>query len=159
MHTLLVVLHVTAGTTGLLLAWPTLLAPKRRGVHPVLGRIYAVATVVLCGTAFALVAYDPAELVGLAVLGVLTLGWVAGGVWFARTKPRLRGPLTWRVWHFNLMGSSVIGFVTAFAVQLTDGHLVAWLAPTVVGSLSIAWRTRRELIRHRPRTIAVTAST
>ncbi|MEU8616138.1 hypothetical protein AB0C29_49965, partial [Actinoplanes sp. NPDC048791] len=62
---------------------PVILAPKRRGRHPMLGRAYAVSAAVLCLTAFGLVAYDPGRLVGLAVLGTLTALWVGGGVWLA----------------------------------------------------------------------------
>ncbi|HEX5595814.1 MAG TPA: hypothetical protein VFX61_07320 [Micromonosporaceae bacterium] len=159
----LIAAHAAAGAAGLLLAGPVLFAPKpgprklasapRDGapnrrkagrLHVLLGRAYALATAVLCLTAFGLVAYDPVRLAGLAVLGVLTAGWVGAGVWLARRRPRLGGPGRWRIWHLNCMGSSVISFVTAFAVQATDGHLVAWLAPTLIGSPLIAWRTRRE---------------
>jgi hypothetical protein len=152
-HAVLLVIHIAAGGTGLLLAWPVLFAPKRRGLHPLLGRCYAVAAVTLCLTAFSLVWYDPARLAGLAVLGVLTLAWVTTGVLFARRRPALTGPFTrrmggpgtWRIWHLNLMSSSVISFVTAFAVQVTGGWLAAWLLPTIVGSPLIAMRTRREV--------------
>ncbi|RSM40102.1 hypothetical protein DMB66_57550, partial [Actinoplanes sp. ATCC 53533] len=92
---------------------------------------------------------------GLAVLGVLTAVWVAGGVWLARRRPVLRGdPHAWRLWHLNLMGSSVISFVTAFGVQLTRGSLVAWIAPTVVGSLIIALANRREVARQSAHPVA-----
>ncbi len=152
----LLVIHILAGGTGLLLAWPTLLAPKRRGIHTLSGRVYAVCTLLLCLTAFALVALDPARLWGLAILGTLTLAWAAAGVWIARTRPRLPGG--WRIWHLNLMCSSVISFVTAFAVQMTGGSLLAWLLPTVVGSPLIAWRTAREVGR-RPAAARVVVST
>ncbi len=152
----LVLLHAVSGGLGLLLAVPVLLAPKRRGRHVLLGRVYAVATVGLSLSAFGLFAYDPAELVGLFVLGVLTLGWLVGGLWFARRRPRGFGPRGWRVWHLNLMGSTVIAFVTGFAVQMTGGHLAAWLAPTVLGSALISWRTARELAAGRPRRVVAT---
>lgn len=145
MRSILLVVHIAAGATGLAVAWPALFAPKRRGWHPRFGRIFAIAAVVLSLTAFALVGYDPGRLIGLAVLGVLTLGWVVAGVWIARRKPRMHGSrAAWRIWHLNLMCSSVISFVTAFLVQLTDGNLVAWILPTIVGSVLIARRTARE---------------
>ena len=140
LHTLLIVVHVAAGTVGLFLAWPALFAPKRRGVHTLIGRIYAVAMVALCLSTFGLFAMAPDELIGLGILGLLTFGWVTGGVWMARRKPRLRFG-DWYVWHLNLMSSSVIAAVTAFAVQMTDGHLAAWLLPTLIGSPLIAYRT------------------
>ncbi|HEX5542716.1 MAG TPA: hypothetical protein VFX60_14340 [Micromonospora sp.] len=162
--TTLIAVHAAAGTAGLLLAGPVLFAPKggarhsasaprggalnrmkNGGLHVLLGRAYALAAAVLCLSAFGLVAYDPVRLMGLAVLGVLTAGWVGAGVWLARRRPRLGAPGQWRIWHLNCMSSSVISFVTAFAVQVADGHLIAWLAPTLIGSPLIAWRTRREV--------------
>ncbi|OKI87689.1 hypothetical protein [Micromonospora sp. CB01531] len=157
MHTVLVVIHAASGTVGLLLALPVLLAPKRRGRHTLLGRMYAGAAVGLSLSAFGLFAYDPARLWGLALLGVLTLGWLLGGLWFARRRPLGLGGRGWRIWHLNLMGSTVIAFVTGFAVQMSDGHLAAWLAPTVVGSVLIARATAREVARG-PRRIVVTGA-
>ncbi|RZU73359.1 hypothetical protein EV384_1762 [Micromonospora kangleipakensis] len=157
MHTVLVLIHAVSGTTGLLLALPILLAPKRRGRHTLLGRVYAVAAVGLSLSALGLFALDPARLWGLAILGVLTLGWLLGGLWFARRRPWGLGGRGWRVWHLNLMGSTVIAFVTGFAVQMTDGNLVAWLAPTAIGSVLIARRTARELARA-PRRVVVRAA-
>jgi hypothetical protein len=154
MHTVLLVIHAVSGATGLLLAGPVLLAPKRRGRHTLLGRAYAVTAVGLSLSAFGLFAYRPAELWGLAVLGALTLGWLIGGLWFARRRPL--GGRGWRIWHLNLMGSTVIAFVTGFAVQMTNGNLVAWLAPTLVGSALIARRTARELARAPRRVVVAT---
>ncbi len=157
MRTFLVVVHAVSGTAGLLLVLPVLRAPKRRGRHTLLGRVYAGAAVGLSLSAFGLFAFDPARLWGLALLGVLTLGWLVGGLWFARHRPRVMGGRGWRIWHLNLMGSTVIAFVTGFAVQMSGGHLVAWLAPTVVGSLLIARTTAREVARG-PHRIVINAS-
>lgn len=154
MREALIAIHVAAGATGLLLAGPVLFMPKRRGWHTWLGRVYALAALLLCLTAFGLVAREPVRLAGLGVLGVLTLLWAAAGVYVARHKPRLGRPGAWRVWHLNLMGSSVIAFVTAFAVQMADGYWLSWVLPTVIGSPLIAWRTRRET-EAMPRRIAV----
>lgn len=142
-------LHAVSGGLGLLLAGPVLVAPKRRGPHVLLGRVYAVAAAAMCLSAFGLFAYDPARLAGLAVLGVLTTVWVGTGVWLARRRPRLGSPGRWRILHLNCMGSSVIAFVTGFAVQTTDGHLLAWVLPTVTGTALISWRTQREVRRRR----------
>ncbi len=136
--------HVAAGASGLVLAWPVLLARKRRGAHTVLGRIYVVALAVMCLTGLVLAAADPAELAGLAVIAVLTLAAALAGVWLARAKPRF-GRRGWYVWHLNLMCGSVISFVTAFAVQSSGGHPLAWVVPTLVGSPLIARRTARVL--------------
>jgi hypothetical protein len=155
-HAAVLLTHVAAGVTGLLVAWPALLAPKRRGVHTVLGRVYAGALVVMTVTALALAAADPGRLAGLAGVAVATLAAGLAGVWFARRKPRVdrRG---WMVWHLNLMCGSVISFVTAFAVTMTDGFWLAWVVPTLVGSPLIARTTARVAARTRttPRTVAV----
>ena len=130
--------HVAAGVVGLVLALPVLLARKGGPLHVVLGRVYVGAAVVLSVTALGLVVLDPG-LVGLGVVAVLTLGWALGGLFVARRRPQLRGG--WLVWHLNLMGSSVIAFVTGFAVQTADGHVLAWILPTIVGSPIIARRS------------------
>lgn len=136
---LLLGVHIVAGTVGLVVAGPVLLVRKGRGAHTRLGRVYGVAVVLLCLTAFPLVAYDPAELWWLGLIGVGTLAAAGGGIWLARQHPRVPGG--WYVWHLNLMCSSVISFVTAFAVQITDGHPLSWIIPTIVGSPLIAIRT------------------
>jgi hypothetical protein len=153
LHTALLIVHIAAGAVGLVLAWPVLFARKRRGPHTVMGRAYAAAAAALCLTAFGLWAYDPLDLLGLGILALLTAVWAGGGVWFARARPRIRGG--WRTWHLNFMCSSVIAFVTAFVVQLTDGHLLAWILPTIVGSPLISRRTAVEQGRARPLRIAL----
>jgi len=153
--TAVLVAHVASATLGLLLAGPVVLAPKPGRGHVLGGRVYALAAAVMCLSALVLVAADPARLAGLGVIALLTLGCVVGGVATARSR-RLRRRIGrgWRVVHLNLMGSSVISFVTAFAVQQADGHWAAWVLPTVVGSPLIARRTaaeRRRLARPRAR--------
>jgi|GEM_PF-2627571 len=140
LHGFLIGIHIVTGTLSLLLAWPALFVLKRRGAHTLIGRVYAISMVTLCLSTFGLFAMAPAELIGLGILGVLTFGWVTGGVWMARRKPRLRVG-NWYVWHLNLMSSSVIAAVTAFAVQMFDGHIAAWLVPTLLGSPLISYRT------------------
>ena len=125
--------HIAAGTLGLVLGPAAMLAPKRPGRHPGLGRAYQASTALLCLSAFGLVAYRP----GLWWLGVIAAAtWAAalGGWWCARR--RFRG---WILWHLNLMCSSYISFVTAFLVVNLGLHsLIAWIAPTLVGTPLIA---------------------
>ena len=135
----LLIIHIVAGTVGLVVAGPVLLVSKRRGVHTTLGRVYGLAVLLLCLTAFPLVAYNPDELWWLGLIGVGTLSSAAGGIWLVRERPRV--PRGWYVWHLNLMCGSVISFVTAFAVQITDGHPLSWIIPTIVGSPLIAIRS------------------
>lgn len=148
-------LHVAAGAVGLVVAWPALLAPKRRGWHPRFGRVYAGALLVMGVTALVLASADPARLAGLAVIAVLTLAAGAAGVWFARRKPRI-GRGGWMIWHLNLMCSSVIAFVTAFAVTMADGHWLAWVVPTLVGSPLIS-RTTARVVREGKAAVRVDA--
>lgn len=126
-------LHVAAGAVGLLIMPAVLLVRKRRrGWHGWLGRGLATLALIVAGSALWLVAQRPSELIGLGVLGILTGLWAGGGWWIAWRRPRLPGG--WLRWHIPLMGSASIAFVTAFAVQVFDGHLASWLLPTLVGS-------------------------
>lgn len=147
LHTIALVAHIGAGGTGLLLAGPVLFAPKRRGRHTLLGRAYAIATAVLCLSAFVLAAYDPAGLWPFIGIGIGTAACAGGGVWMARNRPFPN----WSIWHFNLMGSSVIAFVTAFAMQMADNALWSIVAPTIIGTPLIAYRTRLALTAGRSR--------
>lgn len=138
MHTVLLVIHVAAGSLGLVVGPLAMLAPKRPGRHPRLGQFYVVLTAALCLSAVGLAALDPAVW-WLGVIGVLTLAAAAGGWWVRRR--RFGG---WVVWHINLMCGSYISFVTAFLiVNLGLGSVIAWVTPTVVGSLLIARATIR----------------
>ena len=159
MHTVLVLIHAANGTAGLLLALPILLAPKRRGRHTLLGRIYAVAALGLGLSALGLFALDPARLCGVGDPRRVDPG-------LAARRALVRPPPSARDGRPGLAAdlapqpavscSTVIAFVTGFAVQMTDGNLVAWLAPTVLGSLLIARTTAREVARA-PRRIMVNA--
>lgn len=142
--------HIVAGAIGLLAALPATRAAKRRGLHTRAGRVFAVCGLVVALSALVLVADRPSELIGLGVLGVLTGFWSGAGWWMAHRKPAVPGG--WLFWHLQLMGSGVIAFTTAFAVTMADGHLVAWILPTIVGSVLIgraqgrpgrSWRPRR----------------
>jgi len=145
LHTIALVAHIAAGGAGLLLAGPILLAPKRRGRHTYLGRTYAIATAVLCVSAFVLAAYDPAALWPFLIIGAATAAWAGGGVWMARRRP----VRDWYIWHLNLMGSSVIAFVTAFAMQMADNALWSVITPTLVGAPLIAYRTASAIVARR----------
>lgn len=149
---LLLVLHIAAGTVGLIASVPAIRARKRRGLHTRAGRVFAVCALVVGATAVGLTAARPGELLGLGVLGVLTMGWGGGGWWIARTRPALPGG--WLTWHLQMMGSAVIGFVTAVATTTFDGHLLAWVVPIAVGSAVVGRTAAR---RRRPRPAAAAA--
>ncbi len=141
-------MHVAAGGFGLAIAAPVLFAAKRRGLHTRLGRVFGVTAATVSITSLALVAWDPKQLWPFVILALFTVTTAGAGIWLARAKPRLPRS-TWYVLHLNLMSSAVIGFVTAFLVQMLDGSLVAWLGPTLVGSPLIAIRSAKA--RREPR--------
>ena len=146
MHTVLIVIHIAAGSLGLLVGPAAMLAPKRPGRHPRLGLAYQVLTGTLCLSAFGLVAYRPAlwwlGLVGAATWAAATAGW-----WVRRR--RFDG---WLTWHIGLMCGSYISFVTAFlVVNLGLGSPLAWIAPTLIGTPLIARTTARTLRKPPPR--------
>ena len=106
-------------------------------------------TAALCLSAVGLAALHPAVW-WLGVIGVMTMAAAVGGWWVRRR--RFDG---WVVWHINLMCGSDISFVTAFfVVNLGLGSVVAWAAPTVVGSPLIA-RAMIRATRARPGGAAV----
>ena len=146
MHSFVIMIHVAAGSLGLLVGPAAMLAPKRAGRHPALGLAYQALTATLCLTAFGLVAYRPA-LWWLGVIGAATWAAALGGWWVRR-----RHFAGWLTWHIGLMCGSYISFVTAFlVVNLGLGSPLAWIAPTLVGTPLIARATVRSL---RPRTAA-----
>ena len=131
---------------GLLLGPAAMLAPKRPGRHPWLGRAYQALTAALCLSAFGLVAYKPA-LWWLAVIGAATWGAALGGWWV-----RHRHFDGWLAWHIGLMCGSYISFVTAFlVVNLGFGSIPAWILPTLIGTPLIGRATARAI---RPRRTA-----
>jgi hypothetical protein len=151
----LLALHVALGFGGFVLGAVAIVLPKfgrtsRR--HAWVGRAYALCMMgmAVLSVPLALSADDHF----LLVIGLLTLGWTAGG-WIAlRRALRARGidrPAFARMirLHIILMGSSYIAAWTAFLVNvrpLGTAPLLFWvyvLVPTVVGSILISRSTGR----------------
>ncbi|RJL33504.1 hypothetical protein [Bailinhaonella thermotolerans] len=159
MYGFLLVVHVITGFIGLLLAGPVLLVRKRRGVHTVLGRVYAGAAVLMSVSALALIGHEP-RLWPLGIIAVLVLAMIGPGLALAARRPR-----GWFIWHLNLMASSAVAFVTAFAVQMSDLHPLAWVIPPAVGTVLITFRSLvaqgvipRRAVRARPRSLTGSAA-
>lgn len=140
LHSALLVVHVAAGTVGLLLG-PVVMAVPKRHRHALLGRGYQVVIAVLTISALGLTALDPGALWGLGVIAVATQAAALAG-WFVR----LRARPGWLAPHIRLMCGSYLSFVTAFLV-LTWGHPLAWILPTAIGSPLIARTTARAVAR------------
>lgn len=129
MHDLLIVAHVAAGAGGLAAAPVASFARKRRGLHTGAGWTYQVCCAVLCLSALALVALDPA-LWAFALIAVPTQLAAAGAV----VVRRRRRP-GWLPLHAQLVLGSYVSFVTALVVQTAGG--LWWVVPVGIGSAVI----------------------
>jgi hypothetical protein len=138
MWVFLLAVHITSGTGALLIGPLAMLAPKRPGWHPRLGRAYQLFIALLCLSALGLVVMHP-SLWWLGVIAAATWAAALGGWWMRRRQPR-----GWLLWHVSLMCGSYISLVTALlVVNLGLRAVIAWIAPTVVGSPLIAWTNIR----------------
>jgi hypothetical protein len=137
MRMLLLTTHIASGSLGLLIGPVAMLMPKRPGWHPRLGRAYQLIIALLCLSAGGLVILEP-RLWWLAVIAALTWAAALGGWWARRHQPR-----GWLQLHVSLMGGSYISLVTALLVVNFQRSLIAWVAPTVVGTALITWTNIR----------------
>jgi len=127
MRTPLLVVHIAAGSAGLIFGLIAMFLPKRAPWHPRVGDAYQVSVALLCASALGLVALEP---------GLWGLGLIAG------LAVRRRQRAGWIAVHVNLMGGSYISLVTAFLVVNLGGP-VAWVLPSLAGSPLIARAVRR----------------
>jgi hypothetical protein len=133
MRTLLLTVHISSGTLGLLAGPLAMLLPKRRGWHPRIGRVYQLCVALICVTAVGLAVMQPA-LWWLGVIAVVTWAAALAGWQLGRRRPP-----GWLPWHISLMCGSYISLVTAlFVVNLGVHAIIAWVLPTMVGSPLIA---------------------
>lgn len=137
LHTVVLAVHIAAGTSGLLIGPLAMVALKRRGWHTRLGWGYQVAVAVMTTSALGLVAMAPARLWGLAPVAIATevaalLGWAV----------RRRHAPGWLPMHIRLMCGSYVSFLTA-ALVVNWSSPLAWVLPTVVGSPLIAMTVSR----------------
>ena len=153
MLTLLLTVHISSGTLGLLTGPLAMLVPKRRGWHPRIGRIYLICMALICASAIGLTIMQPA-LWWLGVIAAAT--WVAA---LAGWQVRRSRPPGWLPWHISLLCGSYISLVTAlFVVNLGVHAFIAWVLPTAVGSPLIAraayraatGRSRWQAVQGRP---------
>ncbi|MBA2324420.1 MAG: hypothetical protein H0V92_10560 [Pseudonocardiales bacterium] len=158
-HTVLLAIHATAGSVGLLLGPVVIVRESRRlraGARQAAGRsssAYDTAVLVVCLSAVALVAMARPELWWLIPVSGLSYSLVLLARW--APKHRRRG---WLHAYTHGRGGSYISLVTAFiVVALTvDGPLtgpaalIPWLAPTLIGTVLIErWRRRLNTAQQR----------
>jgi hypothetical protein len=142
MWVLLLTVHISAGSLALLVGPLAMLAPKRPGRHPRLGRLYQLLIALLCLSALGLAVMAP-RLWWLGLIAAATWAAALGGWWMRRRQPR-----GWLQWHVSLMCGSYISLVTALLiVNIGLGSPVGWLAPTLVGTPLIAWTNIRLALR------------
>lgn len=148
-------LHVALGFAGFVLGAVAIALPKFGRTsprHAWTGRAYAVCMLGMAALSVPLALSADDHL--LLVIGLLTLGWTAGGWAALRRALRARGidrhayARMIRL-HIILMGSSYIAAWTAFLVNvrpLGGAPLLFWvyvLGPTVIGSILIFRATGR----------------
>ncbi|MEX5721368.1 hypothetical protein [Geodermatophilus maliterrae] len=132
----LLLLHVGAGTAGLLLG-PLWLAARLSG-RPAWSAAagYQVAVLLVAATGAGLASSQPG-LAWLVPFGLLTEGLAVAGA-----LARRRGWRRWPVLQPHLLGGSYIALTTGLLVAQT-GSPLAWVLPALVGQLPIALAKRR----------------
>ncbi|NEM08811.1 hypothetical protein [Geodermatophilus normandii] len=136
MREAVLLLHVTAGTAGLLLGpwWLVARLRGRRGTAVAAGDLAAVAAVAVTGCALALTAPGLGWLVAFGVLSAALAG--TGALARERDWPH------WPTLQPHLLGGSYTALTTGLLVART-GIPLAWVLPALVGQLPIALAERR----------------
>ena len=126
MHGILLVLHIAAGSAGLLLGALALALPKRPGWNPSVARAYLIAVTAVNASAIGLVVLRPALWV-LSIIAMATQAAVHCGYLLARRqRPR------WARRSVRLLGVSYISLVTALVVVSVPVPIL-WVVPTLAG--------------------------
>ncbi len=136
MRETLLLVHVAAGTAGLLLGPLWLLARLggRRGRGAAAAYQAAVAAVAATGSVLAVLTPGLGVLVAF---GVLSAALAVGGA-----LARRRAWPHWPALQPHLLGGSYIALTTGLLVART-GDPVAWVLPTLLGQVPIALAKRR----------------
>lgn len=146
--------HIAAGSSGLVLGPIAMLSAKRPGTHIRSGTAYYYVFVVLFASALALAALHPRQDWGLALVGAGSYGLARLG--YGAGRRRRPG---WLVRHVSGMGGSYISMVTALMVVNVNSiagasgaaAVLAWLAPTVIGAPVITWVNFQVAAGRRPK--------
>lgn len=153
MHTLVLVVHVVAGTTGLVLGPLAMRSAERRGLLAAAGSAYHWCMLVVAVSAIGLVAFDPAGLWWFVPVAIGSYASAALGRRAARAKPA-----GWRERHLRGVGGSYVAVVTALAVVSVQGTWLAWVLPALVGTPLIELAVARARRCARPPRGAVAAA-
>jgi hypothetical protein len=152
LFSVLLVFHVLAGMTCVATGAATALSPKRRGRHPVVGRVYVWGLATVFVTSSAMSALRWTEDAYLFVLGTLALGCALLGL--SARRRRWRG---WTTAHILGMSGSYIVLLTAFYID--NGPrlpfwnqfpaIAFWIGPTLIGVPIVLRALRRHAVVRR----------
>jgi uncharacterized membrane protein len=147
---LVLIIHVAAGTTGLILGPIAMIARKRRGRHTRVGEVYHWVMLAVCLSAAAMALADWSRIWWF--LPIATFSYANALLGYLAAKIRWRG---WLAAHIGGMCGSYIALVTALLiVNFRPVPLWLWFLPSIVGTplimRTIALRLGRSGPRPRP---------
>jgi hypothetical protein len=150
LYSLLLIVHIVAGTICLLCGAWAASARKRKGAHTVSGEIYHASYMVVFVTAVAMAIMKWSELAFLFYIALFSYGLALYGY-----LARKRQWSNWLKHHIGGMLGSYIGVITA--VLVVNGHTVSavtgipylllWFLPTIVGTPLIRMVIARNHLR------------
>ena len=151
-HDVTLVVHIAAGSAGLVLGPIAMFAGKRRGVHTRAGVTYHWIVLLVSVSAIVLSALDWSEIWWFTPIALFSYAFALTG--YLAAKRRRPG---WLAVHIAGQGGSYIALVTALLVVNLGDALIIWFIPTIVGSPIIAWVQYQVATGRRPKGAAVPA--
>ena len=144
---LVLIIHVAAGASGLILGPVAMTARKRRGRHTRVGEAYHWVMLAVCLSALALAIADWERLWWFVPIAVFSYANALVGYLAAKLRRR-----RWLIAHIGGMCGSYVALVTALlVVNAQPAPLWLWFLPTVVGVPLISRTIERRLGRSGPR--------
>jgi uncharacterized membrane protein len=146
LFTIFLILHIAAGTIGLVIGPFAMYFPKRKGLHTKLGRIYFYAMSLVCISAFGLSILHWKESWWLGFVAAFSFYFAGKGYLAAKYREE-----SWVGRHISGMLGSYIAMTTAlFVVNASSlpGYetlpiFVYWLLPTIIGTPLIVLTVRK----------------
>lgn len=150
MTTWILAAHIALGTTALIAGPVAMGARKGPGLHVRVGEAYHWVVLGVCVSAGTLAVLDWGRLWWFLPIAVGSYAFALLG--YLAAKRRWRG---WLRFHIAGQGGSYIALVTALLVVNAGSSAGAapawaWLLPTVVGTLLLAWLQREVSLGRRP---------